>query len=169
MPEFLADLSIGFFKNLQYSGPSSLIGLPVEFHGKVCAVSAGESCFALLGSADFGRDGSQIGLDGGIFASASGGLIEMANRFAELIPLLKEIGQRQMGEGLVRSQGDQLFKKVLRHGRIAQFPVGMCEIEMNGRVLAVQRRCLLECIYRGCRAADLFRVECPRLFQSTAT
>ena len=92
VPELLADLSIGLFKNLQHSGPRSLFGFPVEFHGKVCTVSAGESFFAFLGSADFGRDGSQIGLHGWVLARAGGGLIEMASRFAELIPLLKEIG-----------------------------------------------------------------------------
>ena len=43
----------------------------------------------------------------------------MASRFAELILRLKEIGQRQMGEWLVWSEGDQLFQKILRHGRIA--------------------------------------------------
>src|SRR5204863_7088125 len=41
VPELLADLSIGLFKNLQHSGPRSLFGFPVEFHGKVCTVSAG--------------------------------------------------------------------------------------------------------------------------------
>ena len=32
----------------------------------------------------------------------------MASRLAELITVLKEVGQRQMREGLVRSQGDSL-------------------------------------------------------------
>ncbi|TKS62948.1 MAG: hypothetical protein EWM73_01938 [Nitrospira sp.] len=158
MPKFLADLAIGLLKNLQHRGPGCLIGFPVEFHGKVCDVPAGEPRFALFGSADFGRDGAQIGLHGGVIARAGGGLIEMENRFAELIPFLKEIGQRQMGEGLVWSQGDQLLQIVLRHGWIAQFPEGMGEVEMNGRVMGVQRRCLLEGIYRGCGAADFLEL-----------
>ena len=41
VPEFLADLSIGLFKDLQHSSPCSLVGFPVEFHGKVRAVPAG--------------------------------------------------------------------------------------------------------------------------------
>ena len=138
MPEFLADLSIGLFKNLQYSGPGRLIGFPVEFRGKVRAVSAGKLRFAFFGSADFGRDGSQIGLHRRVFAREGGGLIEMASRFAELILPLKEIGQRQMGEGLVWSQGDQLFQKVLRHGRIAQFPVGMGKVQLDDGILGIE-------------------------------
>ena len=55
-------------------------------------------------------------------------MIEMAGRFSELIPFLKKIGQRQMREGLVRGENNQLFQEVLCHGRIAQFPVGMSEI-----------------------------------------
>ena len=102
------------------------------------AVSAGESRFDLLGSADFGRDGSQIGLHGGVFACEGDGLIEVASRFSELISFLKEIGQRQMGEGLVRSQDDQLFQKVLIHGRIAQFPVGMGEVQLDDGILGIE-------------------------------
>ena len=88
-------------------------------------------------------------MHGGIFARAGRGEIQVASRFAELIPLLKELGERQMGEGLVRSQGDELFQKTLRHGWIAQFPVGMGEIEMNRWALAVQQRGFLEGIDRG--------------------
>jgi hypothetical protein len=62
----------------------------------------------------------------------------MASRFIELILPLKEFGQRQMGEGLVRSQGDQPFQKVLRHGRIAQFPVGMSEVQLDDGILGIE-------------------------------
>jgi hypothetical protein len=88
VPESLADLSMGLFKNLQHGSPGSLIGFPVEFHSKVSTVSATEPRFARLSAADFGRDGSQIGLHGGVIACAGGGFIEVASRFAELIPLL---------------------------------------------------------------------------------
>jgi hypothetical protein len=53
-------------------------------------------------------------------------------------PFLKEVGQRQMGEGLVRCQGDQLSQKVLRHGRIAQFPVGMGEVQLDDGIRGIE-------------------------------
>jgi hypothetical protein len=43
-----------------------------------------------------------------------------------------------MGEGLVRGQGDQIFQKVLRHGRIAQFPVGMGEVQLDDGILGIE-------------------------------
>jgi hypothetical protein len=54
-----------------------------------------------------------------------------------------------MGKGFVRSQSNQLFEKILRHGRVAQFPVGMGEIEMDGWATGIQRRCFLKRIDRG--------------------
>ena len=139
MSESLTDLSIGLFQDFQHGDPGCLIGFPVEFDGKVGAVPAGEPRIALLGSADFGRDGFQIGLHGGIFARAGRGKVEVAGGLTESVPFLKELGECQMGERLVRSQGHQLFQKALRHGRITEFPVGMGQVEMNGRALTVQR------------------------------
>ncbi len=159
MSESLADLSIGLLQNLQHGDPGCLIGFSVEFNGKVGAVTAGEPRIALFGSADFGRDGFQIGLHGGIFACAGCGQVEVAGGFTESVPFLKELGQCQMGEGFVRSQGHQLFQKALRHGRITELPVGMGQVEMNGRAFAVQRRGLFECIDRGGGSSGLFELD----------
>ena len=88
MSELLPDLAIGLFKNVEHGGPGGLIGFALEFDGKMRTVAAGQTFFGLFCSADLRRDGPQIGLHGGIFPGALGGLIEVTCSFAQLILFL---------------------------------------------------------------------------------